>query len=109
MITQIIICILSAAGILLFVWAIAAVLILPPEGDCVILAAFGDAEDLQQRVRAHSFLRDSGLVRTRIIIVDCGLSQQGLQTLQRLKDADAEIICCSEASLTEVWKAERSF
>ena len=108
MVTQVLICILMAAGILLFAWAIAAVLILPAKDDCVVLAASGDAEDLQQRVRAYSFLRDSGMARMRIVIVDCGLSQEGLQTVQRLKRMDTRLVCCSETSLPEVWKTERS-
>lgn len=108
MVTQILICILMAAGILLFAWTIAAVLILPVKGDCVVLSASGDAEDLQQRVRAYSFLRDSGLARIRIVVVDCGLSHEGLQMVQRLKNTDAQIVCCSESSLPEVLKTERS-
>ena len=108
MITQIVICILMAAGILLFAWTIAAVLILPAKDDCVVLAASGDAEDLQQRVRAYSFLCNSGMARMRIVIVDCGLSPKGLQTVQRLRRMDTQIVCCSETSLPEVWKTERS-
>lgn len=108
MVGEIVICALAAAGVLLVVWALAAALLLPAREDCVLLAASGDAEDLQQRVRSYGFLRDTGLTRTRVLIVDCGLSERGRQAAERLADGDG-VQLCNETELTEVWKMGRVF
>jgi hypothetical protein len=106
MVGEIVICALAAAGVLLVVWAMVAALILPARADCIVVAATGDAAELQQKLRTYSFLRNSGLMRTRIVIVDCGLSAQGLQIAQRLAQPP-EIVLCDAAALPEVWKTER--
>ncbi len=109
MVSEIVICALAAAGVLLVVWALAAALLLPAREDCVLVAVSGDAEDLQQRVRAYGFLRDTGMIRTRVLIVDCGLSECGRQAAERLVLHSDGIQLCFEAELAEVWKMERVF
>ena len=109
MVSEIVICALAAAGVLLVVWAMAAALLLPTREDCVLVAAFGDAEDLQQRVRSYGFLRDTGLIRTRVLIVDCGLSESGRQAAERLAASGDGVQLCTESELEDAWKMERVF
>ncbi len=106
MLVELVVCALAAAGIVLVIWVIGAALLLPAREDCVLLEARGDAEDLQQRVRSYRFLCDSGLMRTRILVVDCGLSQLGRERAQRLAE-DETIELCGEQAVPEVWKTER--
>ncbi len=84
MASEICVCALAAAGILLVIWALSAALLLPAREDCVLLLARGDAENLEQRVRSYRFLCDSGLLQTRLMIVDCGLTARGRETAARL-------------------------
>ncbi len=107
MIIQIVVCILASAGILMIVWTVSAVLLLPAAVDCVLMAASGDAEDLQQRVRSYTFLVDSSLVRTQLVIVDCGLSKEGQRIASLLVQQNPDIVLCPETAIPEVWKTER--
>ena len=109
MVSEIVICALATAGVLLVVWALAAALLLPAREDCVLVAAFGDADDLQQRVRTYGFLRDTGLIRTRVLIVDCWLSESGRLAAERLASNGDGLQLCTEAELMEAWKMERVF
>ena len=84
MASEICVCALAAAGILLVIWALSAALLLPAREDCVLLFARGDAEELELRVRSYRFLCDSGLLQTRLYIVDCGLSARGRETAAHL-------------------------
>lgn len=105
MLTEIIVCALAAAGILLVVWSLTAALLLPAQAECLILAARGGADDLEQRVRCYRFLCESGLLNARLLVVDCGLSASGRARAVRLC-AEGGVCLCGEDALLEQWKME---
>ena len=78
----------AAAGIVLMVWCLMGLLLQPVfgEGMVTIYPVEGDGEDLEQRVRAYGWLRDGKLSGGKLLIVDCGLSEEGIKKLKILKE-----------------------
>lgn len=106
MLTEIIVCALASAGIVLVIWALTAALLLPARAECLLLAARGDADDLEQRVRCYRFLCESGLLHARLIVVDCGLSPAGRVLATRLCTMEGDVRLCTQDALLEQWKME---
>ena len=67
-------------------WALFGLLLMPVfEEDMVtFFFARGSGEGLEQRVRGYGWLRDGKKHGGRLVIVDCGLTEQGLLTVQHL-------------------------
>lgn len=105
MLTQILVCTLASAGLLLVIWSLSAALLLPAQPECVLLAARGDAAELEQRVRACRFLCDSGLLGAEVLIVDCGLSLHGRAVAERLCAQGCARLCAAE-EVGQLWKME---
>ena len=70
---------LIAAGVLLCLWCLFGWFLLPfGEKDLqLLLRVSGDAKHLERQVRALSWLKGSGLLKGRLVILDCGLNQDG--------------------------------
>lgn len=89
-------CALAAVGIGLAVWLAVQLWLLPREDGSAwtVLPARGDGAALQEQVRAHSWLYENGLTRTRLLIVDNGLDAEGrkrAELLQRGYDTMVEL------------------
>ena len=75
-----------ALGIALLLWCLLGLLLVPVFGpDMVTLCcAKSDGVFLEHRVRSYGWLREGRLNGGRLIIVDCGLSEEGLELSRRL-------------------------
>ncbi len=106
MIGDMILCLLAACGVAMVLWCMIGWALFPCKGRRVILLyAADDAEALEQTLRAQRWLRKSGLLRGRTIVVDCGLTPQGAARAQRLCSSGGEEFC-GEAELPMLLKTE---
>ena len=97
--------VLEAALLLLTVLGFGAVLWLiwgrPLHGGAVtaLISARGDGCELEQSVRGQLWLRQSGLWQGRLILLDCGLSEEGRSIARRLAGDHPWIILCGREEL----------
>ena len=49
------------------------------------ISAYGDAERLPQQLRACRYLQESGVLRGRLIVADCGMTELGKKQLLLLQ------------------------
>lgn len=106
MVGDMILCLLAACGVALVLWCMVGWALFPCKGRRVILLyAAGEGETLEQELRAQRWLRKSGLLCGRAIVVDCGLTTRGAARAQRLCSG-AEEEFCSEAELPMLLKTE---
>ena len=76
---------LAALGLLSICWLVLGRLLIPiPLALTVSLSGYGDAQGLEQGVKALHWLRRTGLWRGEILILDGGMSPQGLEVARRL-------------------------
>ena len=104
MLQDIVICTLSAAGVLLLIWLLIGHFVLPLDAleCCVVLSAHGDAEHLPQQLRACRYLQESGVLRGRLIVADYGMTELGKKQLLLLQQDHQEVEICTAAQLPEV-------
>lgn len=78
-ILEVILSLLAVAGLLSLSWLLLGMILLPAgsEESLSVIPAEGDGEELEQAVRGFLWLRGGGLLRGRILIVDCGLNSAG--------------------------------
>ena len=77
--------VMAVFGMACLVWLAGGWLLLP--GRCPVRAqvlASGDGDGVEQTVRALLWLRRSGLWRGQVVIVDSGLSREGLSLVMAL-------------------------
>jgi hypothetical protein len=65
-----------------------------------VIAAAGDAEELEQTVSGILWLSNSGTMRCKIIIADCGLTPDSRQVAALLTKDNANVTICQPESLT---------
>lgn len=84
-------------------WALFGLLLLPvfSEDTLTLHFAHGNAERLEQRVRAFGWLRESKKNGGQLVVVDCGLSQQGLELVQKLRRQHIWLDYCPNQTLTD--------
>ena len=104
MLQDIVICTLSAAGVLLLIWLLIGCTLrsLGARECCVVLSAHGDAEHLPQQLRACRYLQESGVLRGRLIVADYGMTELGKKQLLLLQQDHQEVEICTAAQLPEV-------
>ncbi len=107
MVLQVILCALAAGGLLLVVWCVVGRLLLPVSRSLVsVYVLRGDAQELEQTVRAFEWLCESGLMAGTLLVVDCAQDQ----TLAQLAaDVCARSRCarlCGCKELAELLKLE---
>lgn len=109
MLLEIVICTLCAAGVLLLVWLLIGCFLLPMDGKdcCVVLSAAGDAEQLPEQLRACWYLQQSGLLRGKLIVADCGMSPAGRHLAQLATQNHREVEVCPAAKLPELLEKRR--
>lgn len=71
---------LSAAGMLLIIWCLFGFLLHQSgEDDLILHCLHGNAAELESYLRWIGWLRQSGLLASEVVLVDCGLSERGRQ------------------------------
>lgn len=94
---------LAAAGVILVLWCLLGLLLLPVFGCSMVTLYYvkGDGEDLEQKTRAYSWLREGRLSGGRMVIVDCGLTEQGIGRTYLLRKRYPWVEYCTRDSLTD--------
>ncbi len=101
MISEIILCALAAAGLITVCWCVLGALIVPARSEAVLylVSAACGPEELRRRIRAHMWLREAGLLRDRLYLVDDGTSAEAMQAAQQL-EAEFDVTYCTKEQLT---------
>lgn len=87
MFVELLLGVLLAAGLALCVWCLIGWFLLPfgrSGSATILLHVQEEADGLEQELRTLSWLRGSGLLRAKIVIVDCGLNEDGRALALRL-------------------------
>ena len=63
-------------------------------GVSMVVTAAGSAEGLEQTLKGLVWLEQNGIVVARILIVDCGLDEEGLTLSRLLAKKYANIVIC---------------
>lgn len=71
MVWQIILCALAACGILLVLWVVVGAMLMPfaPKNSCMIFWVRGNEKRLEMQLRAYGWLLNTGLVRSRLLLI----------------------------------------
>lgn len=97
-----IIALLAAIGLAAVIWAVVrAVLFQPPmrQGVIALICAQGDGEYVEQQVRELSLLRRERGIVGEILLVDCGLSEDGRRVCHLLARSDRRITLCKSSEI----------
>ena len=92
-----IIALLAAIGLAAILWALVrAVLFQPPtrHGVVALICARNNGEDLEQQVRELLLLRRERGIVGEILLVDCGLSEEGRKICRLLARGDRHVTLC---------------
>lgn len=107
MVRQILWCVLAACGVLLLFWCAAGRLLLPQlRRAWTVLAVRGDAETLEQTVRAWQWQRGGGLAGQGLLLLDCGLDAAGLSLAQALCAREDSVRLCTGQTLEQIIRME---
>ena len=93
-----IVALLAAIGLMSVLWAfVRALLFRSPVRQSVValVCARGNGEELEQQVRALSLLRRERGIVGEILLVDCGLSEEGKKLCRLLERGDRRVRLCS--------------
>ena len=74
-------------------------------GVCTVVTARGSAEGLEQTLGGLVWLEENGIVVARILIVDCGMDEEGLILARLLAKKYANIVIC-QAEEVKQWIVE---
>lgn len=71
MVWQILLCALAACGILLVLWIVIGLMLMPfaPRNSCMILWVHSNRDRLELQVRAYGWLLNTGLVRSKLLLI----------------------------------------
>lgn len=103
-VSQAVLALLAAAGLLAAAWLCFGRLLLPTRtgadgGIWTVLPAHGEGARLEQDLRALCWLRDSGVLCTGIVIADAGLSPAGRRRALALMGRWGGIVLCPASRL----------
>lgn len=98
---EVIMSLLSVLGLLSVGWLCFGHLLTPAgnERTVTVLPGRGDGEDLEQAVTGLLWLRGSGLLEGRILIADCGLTDEGRSAAQALCRREPAVWMCEREEL----------
>ena len=74
-------------------------------GVSTVVTARGSAEGLEQTLKGLIWLEENGIVVARILIVDCGMDEEGLALARLLAKKYANIVIC-QAEEVRQWIVE---
>lgn len=98
---------LSAIGLTAVVWVIAGAILHPRRRDTMdvaaVIPAFGAAENLEYIVRALERSRYEVGGFTRIVILDCGLSDDALRVADILCRDDFDVTICKKETIANLF------
>lgn len=105
-IMEILLSALAAVGLAFIVWLITVRRLLPLSDKYgivfTVVRGVGSGDGLEQRVRELLWLRRWNLLRGNILVVDCGLNEDG-RALARLLCANTdEVLLCDQAQFSEM-------
>lgn len=97
MVCDLIVAFLAASGVIFLTWCLIGLLLHPVFGAEMVtfLPAKGNADALEQRVKAYAWLRDGRITGGRLVIVDQGLSSRGIQCAEKLCLRYTWVIYCA--------------
>lgn len=103
MVTEILLVFFLGIGVVLILWCVMGLLLLPVFGSNMVTLCFadGDGGALEQQVRAYGWLRDGKITGGRFLIVDNGLSAQGLELALGLREKRDWVDYCPRQVLTD--------
>ena len=86
--TEILLIFILALTAGLVLWCLMGLLLIPVFGENTVTLYFseGEGEALEQRVRAYSWLRDGRQTGGRMVLVDYGLNERGLEKALVLRE-----------------------
>ena len=94
---------LAAFGLLALCWLLLGRLLLPiPLNLTVSLTGHGDGEGLEQTLRHLRWLQGEKLAPFTPLVVDAGLSPQGLALVQALQRRDPTLLFCPAEEATYI-------
>lgn len=97
-----ILALLAAIGLMSLLWAaVRAALFRTPaqRGAAVLICARGDGEGVEQQVRALSHLRRERGMIGEILLVDCGLTEEGKKLCRLLSRSDRRVTLCHSSDI----------
>lgn len=100
---------LAAWGLIMLVWTLAGVLLLPLSREIrltVVVHGTGDAPWLERCLEGLIWLRDSGLVRWNILILDEALTGDAQDRADRLAQDHSRVLVMDLAQLKEWMEAK---
>ena len=99
-ILEIILSLLAVFGLLGLGWLLFGRILAPVGGRfCAVVPGTGDGGGLEQSVRGLLWLRGGGLMKCPVVIVDCGLSDQGKAVAAALVLWEPGIATCTAEEL----------
>lgn len=103
MLVEILIIFVAALTLGVILWSLFGLLLLPVFGKNMVTFCFarGDGGELELRARAYGWLRSEKPRGGRLVIVDCGLSQQGLCATGHLRDKYPWVDYCPHEAMED--------
>lgn len=94
---------LAACGVVLLAWCLFGLLLEPVFGREMVTLYFvrGNGADLERRVRAYGWLRDGRITGGRMVLVDCGLTKNGLDAAELLRERFTWLDYCPAPALMD--------
>lgn len=103
----VLIAVLAACGLFLIFWTVVDAL-RPSlrEGSLLVVFLFGDAAQVEQRIRSCRWLRERRGLESHVLFVDCDLEAEALQVAQLLLRDDDTVSLCKGEDLAEIIRLE---
>lgn len=85
----------AALGVVLFFWCLLGILVAPVFGPDMVTLCFakGEGKFLEHRVRSYGWFREGELTGGRLMIIDKGLSEEGLKIVACLCEKYEWVSC----------------
>lgn len=96
---------LAGAGLFIFGWLLLGRLLSPigTKGPIwAVLPISGDGEGLEHDLRGLLWLRQSGMACLRVVIADCGLSEEGRELARLLSRREEDVTLCPAAAVADI-------
>ena len=89
----------AASGLVLLLWCLVGIMLRPIfcSGTVTFLPVDGDGETLEQQSRAFAWLREGRTCGGKLVLIDCGLSEEGMACVKALCEKYPWLIVCGPA------------
>lgn len=100
---EIVFSLLAVTGLLALGWLCFGKLLRPMGGKDMItlIPAYGEGEALEQALVGLDWLRGAGLTEGYVVLVDLGLSAQGIELALRLSERESGVFLCPAEELSQ--------